>query len=268
LKKKFLISLALGALVLTSAAAGAYGATNLQAIKANLNFGIKFKVDSKTWVPKDANGKNVYPITYNGTTYLPIRSAGEALGVEVGWDGANNTVWLGEGAAAVEKGTETGSTPPATSNTGLSRSNPAPLGKAVTYSINDILDKYTAEITLEEVIRGEEAWTRIEAANMFNSQAPEGYEYLLARINFKVVSNKKEDATVSLSPVNFTLVSSSGKDYKYPMVVAPNPELRANLYVGASNNGWAVFTVKTDDKAPLIAFGRDYDGTKGVWLKP
>ncbi|MHA6481518.1 stalk domain-containing protein [Paenibacillus sp. strain BS8-2] len=102
MKKKLLISLTVGALMLTSAAAGAYSATNLQAIKADLNMGLLFKVDGEAWVPKDASGKNVYPISYNGTTYLPIRTAGEALGVDVGWDGANNTVWLGNGAAAAE----------------------------------------------------------------------------------------------------------------------------------------------------------------------
>ncbi|MCA0754891.1 copper amine oxidase N-terminal domain-containing protein [Paenibacillus sp. N4] len=102
MKKKLLITLAAGALMITSAAAGAYGATNLQAIKANLNLGLKFKIDGEGWTPKDAKGKNVYAITYNGTTYLPIRTAGEALGVDVGWDGANNTVWLGNGAAAAE----------------------------------------------------------------------------------------------------------------------------------------------------------------------
>ncbi|MHA7963727.1 stalk domain-containing protein [Paenibacillus sp. CAU 1782] len=104
MKKKLLVTLAAGALILTSAAAGAYGATNLQAIKANLNLGLQFKLNGESWIPKDAKGKNVYPITYNGTTYLPIRSAGEALGVEVGWEASNNTVWLGEGARRAEEG--------------------------------------------------------------------------------------------------------------------------------------------------------------------
>lgn len=264
MKKKLLVSLTVGTLMLASMGFGAYAATNLEEIKANLNKGISFVVNGKPWVPKDQSGNVQYAITYKGSTYVPLRAAGDALGVEVGWDGKNNRIYLGEGAAAVEGGT---STTPA-SNIGFSRSNPAPIGKTVTYSIDDFIDKYTAEIKLEEVIRGEEAWKIIEAANSFNSKAPEGHEYLLARINFKVVSNKKEDATVSLSPVNFTLVSTSGKDYDFPMVVVPDPELRANLYAGASNNGWAAFIVKTDDKDPLLAFGRDYDGTKGVWLKP
>jgi hypothetical protein len=101
LKKKLMFSLIAGALVVVSSTAGAFAASNMQEIKAHLNLGLKFKVDGAEWIP-NANSKNVYPITYNGTTYLPIRTAGEALGVEVGWDGANNTVWLGEGAAAAE----------------------------------------------------------------------------------------------------------------------------------------------------------------------
>lgn len=252
-------------LVLVSAGFGAFAATNLEEIKANLNKGIGFVVNGKEWIPKDQKGNVQYAITYKGSTYVPLRAAGDALGVEVGWDGKNNKVHLGEGAAAVEGGAAV--TPPA-SNEGLSRSKPAPVGKVVTYSVDDILDKFTAEIKLEEVVRGADAWSMIEAANMFNDPAPGGYEYMLAKINFKVVTNKKDDATVSLSPVHFTLVSSEGKDYAYASVVSPDPEIRANLYTGASNSGWVAFIVKTDDKAPLIAYGRDYDGTKGVWLKP
>jgi len=37
-----------------------------------------------------------YPITYNGTTYLPIRSIGTLLGVDVGWDQDTQSVLLGK----------------------------------------------------------------------------------------------------------------------------------------------------------------------------
>lgn len=42
----------------------------------------------------DANGASVYPINYNGTTYLPIRALSGAFGADVAWDGATNTITL------------------------------------------------------------------------------------------------------------------------------------------------------------------------------
>ena len=36
------------------------------------------------------------PFIYNGTTYLPVRAVGEALGKQVGWDGKTKTVYIGE----------------------------------------------------------------------------------------------------------------------------------------------------------------------------
>ena len=48
--------------------------------------GIKLVVDGQTVVPKDANGKTVEPFIYNGTTYLPVRAVGNAVGKKVKWD--------------------------------------------------------------------------------------------------------------------------------------------------------------------------------------
>ncbi len=52
--------------------------------------------------PKDANGAPVEPFLYQGTTYLPVRSVANALGLDVGWE--DGTVILtsnGSGKAAV-----------------------------------------------------------------------------------------------------------------------------------------------------------------------
>ena len=39
-------------------------------------------------------GQKIYPILYNGSTYLPIRAIGEIMDKEVLWDASNNTVTL------------------------------------------------------------------------------------------------------------------------------------------------------------------------------
>ena len=55
---------------------------------------------------KDANGKTVLPITYNGTTYLPVRAVGTLLGTEINYDGATSSVLIGgtNGSAPVTSG--------------------------------------------------------------------------------------------------------------------------------------------------------------------
>ena len=58
--------------------------------------GIKLVVDGTTITPKDAKGNTVEPFIYNGTTYLPVRAVGNAVGKNVTWDENSKTVYLGE----------------------------------------------------------------------------------------------------------------------------------------------------------------------------
>lgn len=51
-------------------------------------------IDGVTQTFRDANGDRVYPILYNGSTYLPIRAIGEIMDNDVLWDGDNLTVTL------------------------------------------------------------------------------------------------------------------------------------------------------------------------------
>lgn len=70
--------------------------------QATLNYaGISITVDGKTVVPKDANGNTVEPFMIDGTTYLPLRAIGSALGMDVGWEQATKTATLRTKAAAV-----------------------------------------------------------------------------------------------------------------------------------------------------------------------
>ena len=50
----------------------------------------------RVFTPKDAAGNVVEPFIMNGTTYLPVRAVGEALGMSVNWDGNTHTVYLGD----------------------------------------------------------------------------------------------------------------------------------------------------------------------------
>ena len=93
--KKKLISILAVLAIFTS---GALAATAAQTITAQLRPDMQVVVDGTLQTFTDANGKTVYPIVYNGTTYLPLRSIGNLMGKNVGWDGATQTVTLSSGA--------------------------------------------------------------------------------------------------------------------------------------------------------------------------
>ncbi|MFC5700725.1 stalk domain-containing protein [Cohnella faecalis] len=95
MKKKWAAA-AISAALFLCTGAGAYAGANLQEIKAYLNSGIKIKVDGKPVKLQDAQGNPVIPITYNNTTYLPVRAVSDALKIAVDWDGSTSTVLLGE----------------------------------------------------------------------------------------------------------------------------------------------------------------------------
>ena len=88
-----------GALVLCAALtagslAVAAGAAQYSSVTAQLSPNISIVVDGTERTFYNVSGQEVHPITYNGTTYLPIRSIGELMGKNVNWDQSTLTVSL------------------------------------------------------------------------------------------------------------------------------------------------------------------------------
>ena len=97
--KNTAISKRVGALVLCAALtagslAVAAGAAQSSSVTAQLSPGISIVVDGAARTFYNANGVEVHPIAYNGTTYLPIRAIGELMGKNVNWDPTTLTVTL------------------------------------------------------------------------------------------------------------------------------------------------------------------------------
>ena len=85
--------------VLAAALAGAMvlgaGATTVaERVSADLRPDITVTVDGKDQTLLDKNGDVVYPITYAGTTYLPIRALGNVMDLDVEWNGKTQTISL------------------------------------------------------------------------------------------------------------------------------------------------------------------------------
>ena len=91
--KRSLAALTVAGLMCGSAVAA--GTVTTRMIEANY-MDIKLVVDGVEITPTDANGNTVEPFASEGTTYLPVRAIGEALGKQVTWDGSTATVYVGD----------------------------------------------------------------------------------------------------------------------------------------------------------------------------
>lgn len=57
--------------------------------------GVNIYIDDVKLNPVDPNGNPIEAFIYNGTTYLPVRAVGEAVGKVVQWEGKTSSVYLG-----------------------------------------------------------------------------------------------------------------------------------------------------------------------------
>lgn len=248
IKKTLIAGIVLGSTFITGALAGT-------AITAQLSPQIKVVVDGTQKQITDASGKQTSPILYNNTTYLPIRSVANLCGKEVGWDQATQTITLTSGS------TSSGGT----TSTSYSRTNPAPVGTAQSVIIDNYSATYNISAVVQSTERGASAWNKIKAANMFNDEAEEGYEYILAKIKVSV-NSVSDDSSMSLGEYSFTAFSSDNVEYDSVAVVEPDPQFGGQVYAGGTMEGYIAFQVKKTDAAPKIVIGADYRGAGGIWF--
>lgn len=63
-----------------------------ETVQALLNRRLIVEYNGRIQSMTDANGKSVYPLTYNDSTYLPVRAICDILGVDIEWDADNYRV--------------------------------------------------------------------------------------------------------------------------------------------------------------------------------
>lgn len=87
----------LAGLLFISLSVNVLGAGTLTEVKVFLNTGIKVMLNGKAFEPVDPDdGTKLVPITYRGSTYLPMRAVAEAAGLKVTWDANTETAYLGD----------------------------------------------------------------------------------------------------------------------------------------------------------------------------
>lgn len=159
---------------------------------------------------------------------------------------------------------------------GTSPRNPAPLGATIKTKI-ERGDAYAAPeiydiaITLQEIVRGEEALQRVKEAEVMAEPPPNGFDYLLVRLTFGYSRRGRGigEEPYQLRSGQFIAVSEDGETvYKNPVTIRqPQPPLIGEVFQpGESREGWILFEVPQDESKPLLIFNREFvEGVYGLW---
>ncbi|WP_088005531.1 hypothetical protein [Indiicoccus explosivorum] len=131
------------------------------------------------------------------------------------------------------------------------RSNPLPFGDTITADVNiygDGIDAYPAslDLTVTEVIRGQDAWNIVLAENQFNESPTEGYEYALVKVKGALKDAETENYPFHLFSMDFEYVDQEGTTYPLVSTVTPQ-ELSGELYNGGAVEGYVANQVKIGD---------------------
>ena len=117
---------------------------------------------------------------------------------------------------------------------------------------------YNMKITLQDVLRGKDAWKLLQKASKKNKTARKGFEYVLARIKFEYYARGKPGLCVhKLSPGQFIACSSDDEEYPATEVVLPDPKLKGDMRSGDILEGWIALLVPKSDKTPLLYYTAD-----------
>ena len=238
--KKFVSGIVTGALLTSTIALAASYVAEPASFKVLVN-GNEFTSDPPALV-------------VNGSTYLPLRAVGDALGVPVAWNAELNQA---------EVGTE-----PTVISTNYSRQNPAPLNTLQTYTNTGYSesDNYTVAIRILKVVRGEEAAKALREQSKISTVTEDGYELINIKLAFSVISTDG-DFYVTLSQNDFYTFSSNNEGSPMHMWKSIEPALSGvTLYEGGNFEGWITLKVRKDDANPKLAYGLDYYGRNGIWF--
>lgn len=153
------------------------------------------------------------------------------------------------------------------------RSNPVPLGQTGTFDtdyFNDNGDEIDANlsITISNVVRGQEAYDYLIAANEFNSEAPDGQEWIIFDVELTVNSGSEDDPYFEMA--SFTPVSSSGSEIAqsdYPTFSDGEDFGFVDLYEGGTSKGKYGFLIDEGDDAIIEYTGNNLDTSVFFSLK-
>jgi len=130
---------------------------------------------------------------------------------------------------------------------------------------------YNVEITLLDIVRGNEAWERTRSQGVSDKTPETGFEYVLALISFGYFQRGRRQGgeAYQLTEGQFAAVSADGmREYEIPLKQQqPQPPLIGQLFnQGETHQGWVLLQVPEEEKEPRLIFKRKHvEGMYGIW---
>lgn len=127
-----------------------------------------------------------------------------------------------------------------------------------------LFDPFRADVSVQQVFRGNEALQMVKDASPLNPSPNPGQEYLIAQVLVKITASKNSEQ-VDLSPYYFSLARENGRIYgDVTLFRAVTPVLSA-LKIGETSIGYICFQIDKTDTSPYIVFLSRAHG--GTWFK-
>jgi len=145
------------------------------------------------------------------------------------------------------------------------RNMPYPIGEASQLTMSGNI-QFT--LTIKEVLRGDEALSKIQEANPSNNPPPSGFEFvlILAEVNY----NGNDGGLLTIEKDFFSTITSSRLiNYTQTTGYTPcclEPDFSFSLFHGGVAEGWIALPVYTNDASPLLVIGILSNGTGGVFF--
>ena len=134
-------------------------------------------------------------------------------------------------------------------NRGKDIREPAPFGVTVTNE--------DWELTITDVIIGDEAWEILHEANQFNDPPGADTDYILVKISVRYIGQEREP--FNMYSYHLKLLNGTGEEYADPVLVEPRPDFDFKMYPGAVAEGWLGYAAFKEDSGLMLRFNHTYD---------
>ena len=108
------------------------------------------------------------------------------------------------------------------------------------------------ELSVIDVVRGDEAWSMIQKANEYNDPPAEGMEYIAVELHARYIGT--EEMAERLDAWDFSATGSANVLYDYKYVQEPFPPLYFSYYPGGEHEGWIVVQVAKGETGIILVY--------------
>jgi|GEM_PF-4890652 len=229
--KRLLLTIT-SAIVVFSLGAGA--ATASTAIKAALNKVLAITVDGEAFQPKDSKGNRLYPIVYNGITYVPATAFANALGAEAAY------VSKGNGTIAITSGIDATPTEDMNSSGGNTSSNS---------NVSNSVSTDSKLVSVAYDANKKSTWVKFTGVKIEAKTSADGKKYFLVSMDI----TNRSSSTVDFKSYGDIRLMDKNDNYLGDAILTSG-KTKATLKAGESTTVVKAFTAASANDLAYITY--------------